>query len=89
MTSRKAFEQRITAVMRRCERTFKLDGVVVVPPVIVRTVEDCWCALYRDHDFDRVERLIAVVGLLIEREGKRFKADPSRYAARQRELAAA
>lgn len=89
MTPRKAFERRIVALMDRTESVFVHDGAVVVPKVIVSTVEDCWVALCRDHDHDRTEHLIQVAGFLLARERVRFETDPRKYVERSKELAAA
>lgn len=88
MTSQKALERRLVALMERAERTFLHDGTAVIPSVIAKAVDDVWCALRRDRDFARAERLLAVIGLLVRRESMRFKSDPRKYAERQRELAA-
>jgi hypothetical protein len=83
VTQRKLRERKIAAVMKRAERVFAHDGVVVVPRVIVSAVEDCWTVL--DDGDQPLDALVIAVAI----EAKRFKADPSGYLAWQQGLVAA
>jgi hypothetical protein len=87
VTRKQSIEHRLTDLMTKAEKQFVHDGKVVLPRVVVSTMEDAWVALCRDRDFDRAEHLIEVVSFLIAREKARFTADRKRWIERQ-EIAA-
>jgi hypothetical protein len=88
MKQREALERQLAALTTKAEKTFRHDGTVHLPKVIVTAVEDGWYALCRQHDHARAETLIQVAALLIAREAAKFKSAPQKYISRQQELAA-
>jgi hypothetical protein len=89
MTRKEALERQLADLTSRAEQTFVHAGATVLPRVIACAVEDSWVALCRDRDYERVDRLVAVVQFLIMREGRKFEADRAGWLKHQQDLAAA
>jgi hypothetical protein len=89
MTRREAVSRQLDEISQTAERAFTYRGRGYSPRVVDDAIADVWRAFSGDGGLDRAERLIEVVAFLVERESARFKANPRKYAERQRELAAA
>jgi hypothetical protein len=85
-----AVSRKIGDLVPALRRTFAHEGETRVPAVIVRALGDAWAAV-DDGEHARAEQLVAVIKVLIGREGAKFRAHPAAWLEHQRlfaELAA-